>query len=110
MIPREITQMRTQLVQDIAVRIGQEFNLHDYEISDLANALNQTNFHEFWFSGRPNGSYKLYVNPNRVPYVYDQNCLKKDKSRIYQLNSALAQLIKEYNDSCRALATEVAER
>jgi hypothetical protein len=110
MIPREITQMKTQLVQDIAVLIGQEFNLRDYEISDLANALNQTNFHEFWFSGRPSGSYKVYVNPNRVPYVYDQNQLKQNKSRVYQLNSVLVQLIKAYNDSFRALAAEAVER
>lgn len=97
MHPSEITQMKNKLIEDIAVTISKEFGLRDYETSNLFNALYTTNFYEFWFPGRPHGSYKVYLNAQSVPYVYDQHQMAQNKEKVEKVNASIIQLIKAYN-------------
>jgi hypothetical protein len=103
MNPSEIAQMKNKLTEDIAVTISKAFGLRDYETGELYNALCTANFYEFWFPGRSHGSYKVYLNAQSVPYVYDQHQMAQNKEKVEKVNVSIIQLIKAYNDHFHSL-------
>lgn len=96
--------LRSQLAADFSDIIGDSFGLFGYEKDSLLESLQESNFFEFWFSGRPSGSFKVFLNSDGVPYVFDQYQVKSNVKKVEDVNFVLAQLVEQFRDDLIALS------
>lgn len=96
--------LRSKLASDITDLISERFGLFDHEKASLLESLQEPNFFEHWFSGRPSGSFKVYLTGAGVPYVSDQYQVKSNDKKVTDVNFRIAQIIEQFRVDYIALS------